>query len=98
VRRMICLLIVLAGRITLAAIPVVAQSGDAAKPVQISGAVLSLSGNTLDLKPAASPAVWVVIPDGVAADRGALKPGAEVTVEAHWAELCYIATQVTVKK
>jgi hypothetical protein len=95
---MSCLLIFLAALVALTAIPGLSQSGDAPKPVQISGAVQSLSGNTLAVKPAASPAVWVVIPNGLTVDRGALKPGVEVAVEAHWADLCYIATQVSVKK
>jgi hypothetical protein len=97
-RRRSCLLIFLAGLIGLTAIQGVAQSSKPADPVQISGAVLSFSGNTLDLKPAASPAVWVVIPGDLRVDRSALKPGAAVSVEAHWADLCYIATEVTIKK
>src|ERR1700685_1743966 len=97
-RRLNCLLIFLVGLVALTAIPGVAQSSDTGKPVQISGVVLSLSGNTLDVKPAASPAGWVVIPDALAVDRGALKPGTEVTVKAHWADLCYVATQLTAKK
>lgn len=95
--RRMSLLIFLVGLIGLTAIRGVAQSGSTAAPVQISGAVMSLSGKTLDIKPAASPAVWVVIPEGLHVDRSALKPGAEVSVEAHWADLCYIATQVTIK-
>lgn len=97
-RRMICFLILLAATILASAIPGVAQTGSSANPVQISGAVQSLSGNTLDIKPAASPAVWVMIPYDLRVDRSALKPGTEVSVEAHWADLCYIAAQVTIKK
>jgi hypothetical protein len=97
-RRMSCFLIFLAALILVSAIPGVAQTGSAANPVQISGAVLSFSGNTLDIKPAASPAVWVMIPNDLRVDRSALKHGAEVSVEAHWADLCYIAMQVTIKK
>jgi hypothetical protein len=95
---MICLLIFLVVLIVVSAVPDVAQTGSAANPVQISGVVLSFSGNTLDVKPAASPAVWVMIPNDLRVDRSALKTGAEVSVEAHWADLCYIATQVTIKK
>jgi hypothetical protein len=74
-----------------------AQSVDAA-PVQISGVVQSFSGNTLDIKPAASPAVWVMVPSDLHLDRDALKAGAQVSAEAHWDGLCYIATDVTIKK
>jgi hypothetical protein len=74
-----------------------AQSGSAA-PVQISGVVESISGNTLDVKPAATPAIWVMIPSDLHVDRSALKAGAEVSVEAYWADVCYIATQVTTRK
>jgi hypothetical protein len=74
-----------------------AQSGEAA-PVQISGVVQSFNGETLDIKPAASPAVWVMIPPDLHVDRGALKDGAQVGVEAHWDGLVYIASAVTIKK
>ncbi|HXX18323.1 MAG TPA: hypothetical protein VEJ46_02875 [Candidatus Acidoferrum sp.] len=83
----------------LSSIPSLAQSGSASsQPVQITGVVLSLSGNTLDVKPAASPAVWVTLPDDLKVDRGGLKPGADVSVEARWAEVCYVATKVTIQK
>ncbi len=97
-RRTVWLLIFLVALIGLSTTAGLAQSGSAATSVQISGVVQSLSGNTLDIKPAASPAVWVMIPSDLHVDRNALKPGAEVTVQAYWADLCYIATQVTLKK
>ena len=83
----------------LSSIPSFAQSGSASsQPVQITGVVLSLSGNTLDVKPAASPAVWVTLPDDLKVDRGALKPGVTVSVEARWAEVCYVANKMTIQK
>jgi len=83
----------------LSSMPSLAQSGSASsQPAQIAGVVLSLSGNTLDVKPAASPAVWVTLPDDLKVDRGALKPGVTVSVEARWAEVCYVAAKVTVQK
>ena len=97
-RRTVRLLIFLVALDGLSATVGLAQSGSAATSVQISGVVQSFSGNTLDVKPAASPAVWVMIPADLHADRNALKPGAEVTVEAHWDGLVYIASQVTPKK
>lgn len=96
-RRTVWLLIFLVALTGLSATPGLAQSGSAAS-VQISGVVQSFSGNTLDVKPAASPAVWVMIPADLHADRNALKPGAEVTVEAHWDGLVYVATQAALKK
>ena len=92
------LLIVLVALVGLLANPSWAQSGSAAAKVQLSGVVQSFSGNTLDLKPAATPAVWVMIPNDLHVDRSALKAGAEVSVEAYWADVCYIATQVTIRK
>jgi len=74
-----------------------AQSGEAA-PVQITGVVQSFNGETLDIKPAASPAVWVMVPADLHVDRAALKPGAQVSAEARWDGLVYIATDVTIKK
>jgi hypothetical protein len=74
-----------------------AQTGQAA-PVQISGAVQSFDGSTLDIKPAASPAVWVMVPADLHVDRAALKPGAQVSAEARWDGLVYIANEVTIKK
>jgi len=96
--RTVLLAVFLAGVIGFSAISSLAQSSEASATAQIAGVVESFSGNTLDVKPAASPAVWVMIPNDLKVDRSALKPGAEVSVEAHWADLCYIATQVTIKK
>ena len=85
--------------VLLAAIPSFVQSDDAsAPPTQISGTVQSLSGNILDIKPANAPAVWVTIPAELHVDRSALKPDAKVSAEAHWANVCYVATQVTIQK
>lgn len=85
--------------ILLAAIPVLAQSEKSTPPTtQIAGVVQSFSANILDVKPSASPAVWVTIPDHLRVDRSALKPGADVSVEAYWADSCYVATAVTIKK
>jgi hypothetical protein len=95
-RRMMFVLIVVAGLSTLSFVPASAQSPDAAT-VEISGVVQSFSGNTLDIKPAATPAVWVMVPSDLKVSRGGLKPGAEVSVEARWMDLCYIANQVTIK-
>jgi hypothetical protein len=92
------LLIFLVGLIVLSAIPSRAQSGASSSPTQISGVVQSFSGNTLIVKPATSPAVWVALPDDLRVDRSALIPGAGVSVEAHWVDICYMATQVTVQK
>jgi hypothetical protein len=91
-------LIVLTLLIGLTAVPGSSQSEDASAPAQITGAVQSFSGNILDVKPATSPAVWVAIPDHLRVDRSALKPGVQVSVEAQWADVCYMATQVTVQK
>jgi hypothetical protein len=49
---MSCLLFFLVGLVALTAMGGVAPSSDTAKPVQISGALLSFSGNTLDVKQA----------------------------------------------
>jgi hypothetical protein len=76
---------------------VTAQSGEAA-PAQISGVVQSFNGETLDIKPATSPAVWVMVPADVHVDRSAVKAGAQVSVEARWDGLVYIATEVSAKK
>jgi hypothetical protein len=91
-------LIVFIMLIGLTAVPGFSQSGDASAATQITGAVQSFSGNILDVKPSTSPAVWVVIPDHLRLDRSALKPGAHVSVQAHWADVCYMATEVTVEK
>jgi hypothetical protein len=96
-RRMMFVLILVAAVIPLLCLPVVAQSGGAAT-VQISGVVQSFSRGTLDIKPAASPAVWVMVPADLDIDRNALKAGAQVTVQSYWSDLCYIATQVTIKQ
>jgi len=80
------------------AIPSLAQSSSPSSPtVEITGVILSFSGNTLDVKPATTPAVWVTLPTGLSVDRSRLKPGVEVSVEARWAEVCYIASQVTIR-
>jgi hypothetical protein len=87
--------------ILLSAIPGFAQSqsGDAsAPPTQISGIVQSFSGNILDIKPANAPAVWVTIPLDLQVDRSALKPDVQVSVEARWVNVCYVATEVTIQK
>jgi hypothetical protein len=83
----------------LFAVPVFAhQSGSSDKTVQITGTILSLSSNILDVKPASSPAVWITIPADLHVDRSALKDGVNVSVQAYWAETCYVATQITVQK
>jgi hypothetical protein len=75
------------------------QSQNSSSPtVQITGVVQSFSGNTLDVKPATSPAVWIRIPEDLHVDSSALKPGAEVSIEAHWAVVCYVASQVAIRK
>jgi hypothetical protein len=59
---------------------------------EISGTVQSFSGNILDIKPpTTAPAVWVTIPADMKVDREALKPGVQVSVEARWATVTYIA-------
>lgn len=80
------------------ATPSLAQSAATSSPTQITGVVQSFSGNILDIKPATAPAVWVTIPTDLRVDRNALKPGVAVSAEAHWAEVCYVATQVTIPK
>lgn len=70
----------------------------AAKTVEITGTVQTLSDNILDVKPADTPAVWITIPADVKVDRTAIKPGAKVAVKASWVDTCYIAKEVTVKK
>jgi hypothetical protein len=82
----------------LAVIVTTAQSSSTAPTVQISGVIQSFSADTLAVKPASSPAVWVTIPPDLKVDRAALKTGAQVSVEAHWADVCYVATQVTIGK
>ena len=59
---------------------------------EITGTVQSFSGNILDIKPlTVQPAVWVTIPQSMKVDRAALKPGVEVSVEARWATVTYLA-------
>jgi uncharacterized protein YcnI len=71
-----------------------AESKEMAAPKKIAGAVQSFSGNILDIKPPTNaPAVWVTIPEGMKVDRSALKPGVEVTVEARWATVTYVAVK-----
>jgi len=90
---------ILISLVFLFGIPAIAQqSGPPDKTVQISGTILSLSGNILDVKPAASPAVWVTIPADLHVDRSALKEGANVSAQAYWADTCYVATQISVQK
>jgi len=80
--------------LALSALPCVAQKDSPmAAPEDIVGAVQSFSGNILDIKPAAAPAVFVTIPEGMKVDRDELKPGTEVSVEARWALVCYVATK-----
>jgi hypothetical protein len=70
---------------------------DSSQTIQITGVVQSFSGNILDVKPAQAPAVWATIPQDLRMDRSALKPGAEVSVEARWTVACYVASQVHVQ-
>jgi hypothetical protein len=96
-RRMMFGLILVMALTPVFCLPAGARSGGAAT-VQISGLVQSFGGGTLDIKPAASPAVWVMVPFDLHIDRSALKAGAQVSVQAYWSDLCYIATQVTIKQ
>jgi hypothetical protein len=86
----------------LSAVPSVAQESSAmAGSKEITGTVQSFSGNILAIKPPTTPSVWVTIPESMKVDRDELKPGTEVSVEARWAMVCYVATQapdVTPKK
>jgi hypothetical protein len=89
--------------VVVAVVPSVARADDpptesAAKAVEITGTVESLSDNILDVKPADTPAVWVTIPADVKVDRSAIKPGVKVSVKASWVDTCYVAKEVTVKK
>jgi hypothetical protein len=78
----------------LSALPCVAQKNSPmAASEEIVGTVQSFSGNTLAIKPPATPSVWVTIPEGMKVDRDELKPGTEVSVEARWALVCYVATK-----
>jgi hypothetical protein len=96
-RRTMIVGILIVALIPLVCRPAVAQSAGAAT-LPISGVVQSFSGGTLDIKPATSPAVWVIVPSDLKVDRGALKTGARVSVEASWSDVCYIATQVTIQR
>lgn len=59
---------------------------------EIVGTVQSFSGDILDIKPlTVQPAVWVTIPQTMKVDRAALKAGVEVSVEARWATVTYLA-------
>jgi len=79
--------------------PILAQSGSPSSPtVEITGVVQSFSGNILDVKPATTPAVWVTLPTGLSVDGSRLRPGVEISVEARWVEVCYLASQVTIRK
>ncbi len=86
----------------LSVLPCVAQKdGSMAASEDIVGTVQSFSGDTLAIKPPATPSVWVTIPEDMKVDREELKPGTEVSVEARWAMVCYVATkppEVTPKK
>jgi hypothetical protein len=84
--------------LVLFALPVFAQDnakkmgGKEMAPTQIVGTVQSFSGDILDIKPlTVQPAVWVTIPETMKVDRAALKPGVEVSVEARWATVTYLA-------
>ncbi len=69
------------------------QMADKDMPAQkIVGTVQTFSGNILDIKPLTTqPAVWVTIPQSMKVDRAALKPGVEVSVEARWVTVTYLA-------
>lgn len=84
--------------LAILALPVFAQDNgnkaDAKETAakEIVGTVQSFSGNILDIKPlTVQPAVWVTIPQTMKVDREALKPGVEVSVEARWATVTYLA-------
>jgi len=97
-RRLGWIAILLLGLIALPVSSSSAQSGNNPSTVHIVGVVQSFSGNTLDVKPATSPSVWVMVPADLHVDRDTVKAGVEVSVDAYWADLCYIATQVSVQK
>ena len=61
-------------------------------PREVTGVVESFSGNTLDIKPANGPAVWVTIPDGIKVKSELMKPGTMVSVEARWESNDFVAT------
>ena len=95
-RRIKLALIAIAALIPLSLLQARAQSS-APATVQISGVVQSFSAGVLDIKPATSPAVWVMVPADLKLDRGRLKAGAQVSAEAYWSDVSYIATQVSIK-
>lgn len=75
-------------------LPCVAQKDSpTAASEEIVGTVQSFSGNMLAIKPPTTPSVFVTIPEGMKVDRDEVKPSAEVSVEAHWALVCYVATK-----
>jgi hypothetical protein len=78
----------------ISVIPGFAQmNSETAAPREITGTVVSFSGNTLDIQPASASAVWVTIPDDMKVDRSALKPGVAVSVQARWDTVTYMAIQ-----
>jgi hypothetical protein len=92
--RQIRMLPVVISLFALSALPCIAQkSSPMAASEEIAGTVQSFSGNTLAIKPPATPSVWVTIPEDMKVDRDELKPGTEVSVEARWADVCYVATK-----
>jgi hypothetical protein len=78
----------------LASIPSLAQQNDEnAPPKDITGTVVSFNHNILDLKPPTNEAaVWITIPDDMKVDRDTIKKGVNVSVEAKWIGVCYLAT------
>lgn len=78
----------------LVSIPSLAQQDDSnAPPKDIKGTVVSFDHNILDIKPPTNEAaVWVTIPDDMKVDRDAIKKGVDVSVEAKWIGVCYLAT------
>lgn len=78
----------------LSSIPSLAQENDAnAAPKDIKGTVVSFDHNILDVKPPTNEAaVWITIPDDMKVDRDAIKKGVDVSVEAKWIGVCYLAT------
>lgn len=61
--------------------------------MEIKGTVQSFSGDILDIWPATAPPVWVTVPHDMKVDRSEVTPGAEVSVEARWAGICYVAVK-----
>jgi hypothetical protein len=92
--RDIRMLVVVILLFAISVFPSVAQkSSSMAASEEIVGTVQSFSGNTLAIKPPATPSVWVTIPEGMKVNRDDLKPGTGVSVEARWAMVCYVATE-----